>query len=84
MDLEVDQALTEIAQERGELEKELEALSNELKAAYAKASMAGGEGETAPEGVVERVASSPSDMEVAAGDGSVVKGEMKEGGEETR
>lgn len=85
MDLEVDQALAEIAEERGELEKELEALSNEVKAAYAKASMAGGEGETAPEAVVERGVSSPSDMEVvAAGDGSIVKEQLKEGKEETR
>ncbi|CAB1098710.1 unnamed protein product [Ectocarpus sp. CCAP 1310/34] len=42
MDLEVDQALAKIATERKELEKELEALSNELKGAYAKAAMAGG------------------------------------------
>ncbi|CAN0136291.1 unnamed protein product, partial [Hapterophycus canaliculatus] len=42
MDLEMDQALAKIASERGELEKELEALSNEVKAAYAKVAMGGG------------------------------------------
>eukprot|EP00904_Undaria_pinnatifida_P010696 jgi/Undpi1/6757/HiC_scaffold_21.g09236.m1 len=41
MDLEVDQALAMIAQERGELEIELEALSNDLRAAYAKVAMGG-------------------------------------------
>lgn len=43
MDCEVDQALFKIAKEREQLEKELEALSNELKAAYAKAAMGGRE-----------------------------------------
>ncbi|CAM9811726.1 unnamed protein product [Pylaiella littoralis] len=45
MDTEVDQALAKIASEREELEKELEALSNDLKAAYAKAAMGGTNGE---------------------------------------
>lgn len=39
MDREVDDALASIAAERRAVEKELEALSNELKAAYAKACM---------------------------------------------
>lgn len=39
MDREVDQALEKIGRERAELEKELQALSNELKAAYSRASM---------------------------------------------
>lgn len=42
MDCEVDQALAKIAAEREDLEKELEALSNELKGAYANAAMGGG------------------------------------------
>eukprot|EP00752_Nemacystus_decipiens_P018632 g16706.t1 len=41
MDREVDQALAKIAGERAELEKELEALSNDLKAAYARAATSG-------------------------------------------
>lgn len=41
MDREVDQALAKIASERAELEKELEALSNDLKVAYAKAATTG-------------------------------------------
>lgn len=41
MDREVDQALSKIARERAELEKELEALSNDLKAAYARAATTG-------------------------------------------
>lgn len=86
MDCEVDQALAEIAQERAELEKELEALSNDLKAAYAKASTAGGEeegeGETTPLEGVGQSGASPSAcdmMEVATEGGSVVvKKEIKE------
>lgn len=39
MDREVDQVLEKISAERAELEKELEVLSNELKAAYAKTGM---------------------------------------------
>lgn len=44
MDCEVEQSLANIAREREQLEKELEALSNELKAAYAKAATGGGAG----------------------------------------
>ncbi|CAM9305357.1 unnamed protein product, partial [Ectocarpus sp. 6 AP-2014] len=43
MDREVDQGLSKIAAERAELEKELEALSHDLKAAYARAATTGRE-----------------------------------------
>lgn len=43
MDREMDQALEKITEERKELEKEIEALSNELSAAYARVAMAGQE-----------------------------------------
>ncbi|CBJ27723.1 conserved unknown protein [Ectocarpus siliculosus] len=67
MDLEVDQALAKIASEREELEKELEALSNDLKGAYAKAAMAGGgdaDSSSATVTGVEGVVSSFSGMDV--------------------
>lgn len=67
MDLEVDQALAKIASEREELEKELEALSNDLKGAYAKAAMAGGgdaDGIPATVKGVEGVVSSVTGMDV--------------------
>ncbi|CAM9108350.1 unnamed protein product [Ectocarpus fasciculatus] len=67
MDLEVDQALAKIASEREELEKELEALSNDLKGAYAKAAMAGGgDAQDLPATVMEGVVSSLSGMDVVA------------------
>lgn len=56
MDKEMDQALARIAEERQEVEEELEALSNELKAAYASAAMgkkpaACSSGENSPSGI---------------------------------
>lgn len=65
MDLEVDQALAKIATERAGLERELEALSNELRAAYAKAVMGGtAEGEEG-EGGDGPVSETPGDEAAA-------------------
>lgn len=69
MDLEVDQALAMIAQERGELEIELEALSNDLRAAYAKVAMGG---------QVETLVARDEDSEMGEGGQWKVKEEEKE------
>ena len=65
MDREVDQALAKIAKERAELEKELEALSNDLKAAYAKAAVTG-RGTVAPAPAAEVPASAAGNDATAA------------------
>lgn len=61
MDCEVDQALARIAREREDLEKELEALSNELKASYARVAM--GDRERVDPGVTEQEATERTSLD---------------------
>ena len=63
MDREVDQALEKMAEERKSIEKELAALSNELKAAYAREATGGTDPTQRMEEAEEEPANSTGSMD---------------------